>query len=241
MSKIYLKKNNQLKKKRLRLFGLTMFLVGIGSFIYLAFPFLSWKIYFEPAFASEGLTAPVPKFTSLASSSWQELFSYSAQQLSGVDYTNAENWFPNYHTQNNKASVPLYYLSIPKLGITNAEVSTEDMDLAKHLVHYGGTAVPPQLGNAVIFGHSTLPQLFNQTDYKTIFATVHKLKVADVFNVTVSDVTYTYKIRSISITDADDTSVLTQQYDDSYVTIITCTPPGTIWKRLIIKATLQKL
>ena len=49
-----------------------------------------------------------------------------------------------------------------------------------------------------------------------------------------------YSIENISVVDPDNTSVLEQSFDDSYITLITCTPPGTIWKRLIIKARIVK-
>ncbi len=101
--------------------------------------------------------------------------------------------------------------------------------------------MPPDKGTAVIFGHSTLPQLFNPTDYKTIFANAHTLKVGDEITIDANNVQYTYKITSVTITTPDDTSVLAQEYDDSHLVIITCTPPGTIWKRLIVKARLEML
>jgi len=108
-------------------------------------------------------------------------------------------------------------------------------------VNYGGTAIPPEKGNAVIFGHSTLPQLFNQKDYKTIFATLYKLTVGDVIQIKVAGVEYYYKIFSITVVDPSDTSVFEQNFSDSFLSLVTCTPPGTTWKRLIIKAKLEKI
>jgi len=37
-----------------------------------------------------------------------------------------------------------------------------------------------------------------------------------------------------------DLSILAQRYDDSYLTLITCVPPGTYFKRLIVRARLAK-
>ena len=108
------------------------------------------------------------------------------------------------------------------------------------MVNYGGTAVPPDNGNAVIFGHSTLPQLYAEGNYKTIFTFLYKLTVGDEIIVTSTNITYKYRIENISVVDPDNTSVLEQSFDDSYITLITCTPPGTIWKRLVVKARLIK-
>jgi len=134
-----------------------------------------------------------------------------------------------------------FYLTIPKLKIENAEVSTKDYDLEKHLVQYFGTSIPGEKGTAVIFGHSTLPYLFNPKNYKTIFATLHTIEVGDEIYVKVKDISYKYKIFSITITSPDDTNILSQSFDYSYITLVTCTPPGTIWKRLIVRAGLDSI
>lgn len=153
-----------------------------------------------------------------------------------------DDWLPDFYQETNNGSKTTHYkLSIPKVKIETAEVSAIDTDLNAHLVHFPGTALPPNKGNAVIFGHSTLPQLYDPTNYKTIFANVHNLTIGDKFLVKIDDTIFTYKIYSISIVDADDTSYLAQPSDDSYLTVVTCTPPGTIWKRLIIKSKLEKI
>ena len=92
----------------------------------------------------------------------------------------------------------------------------------------------------MIFGHSTLPQLFNPKNYKTIFANAYLLKENDLIYATVENITYKYRVYNISVVDPKDTSIFTQDLNDSYITLVTCTPPGTIWKRLIIKARLEK-
>lgn len=224
-----------------RLLGLLLFIVGIATVVYVFSPLIIWQLTLAPAFASSNITAPIPNRTILTPSVIKSLVASSIQSLSGVDYTNASNWFPGYAMTKSMASVPSYFLTIPALHITNAYVSTTDTNLADHLVNLSGTPIPPDRGNTVIFGHSTLPQLFNPTNYRTIFADAYKLRIGDTFTATVQSVVYTYKIFSITVVSPDDTSVLAQTYDDSYVTLITCTPPGTIWERLVIKARLQKL
>lgn len=241
MSTVY-KKTDTLGRKRIgRLFGLLVSLFGFVLLLYLSYPLLSWKLFNEPAFATQGVTAPIPKTTVIDKDSIKSLLSGAANTITGVDYTNAENWYPTYEKAAPTVKTTTYFLSIPKLKIKNAIVSSADMDLSKHLVQYPGTAMPPDKGSTVIFGHSTLPQLFNPTDYKTIFANAHTLKVGDAIHVNVSNTEYVYIISSVTVTTPEDTSVLAQEYDDSYLVIITCTPPGTIWKRLIVKARLKML
>lgn len=224
-----------------RLAGIVLFCLGIFILAYISFPLISWQVYFVPVFASQQVVSPIPQNRIVSPTTIQSLFSEAANTLTGVDYTNAQNWFPGYKVELGKPAVESYTISIPKLSIRDAVVSTVNYDLDKHLVNYPGTGIPGENGNAVIFGHSTLPQLFNPKDYKKIFATAYSLAVGDEFSVTRSGVTYKYKIFSITVVDPSDTSVFSQNYDTSYVTLVTCTPPGTTWKRLIIKARLQAI
>ncbi len=235
MKKVYTKSNTQFKRRSVKALGLFLFAGGLLAVTYFSFPLISFQLYLRPAFAADDVTAPIPHSTVLNEVSIKSLIQQATHSLSGIDYSNAQNWFPSFQQAKATPAVTAYQLSIPKLSITNAIVSTTDNNLSSHLVHYGGTAVPPNKGNAVVFGHSTLPQLYKANDYKTIFANLHTLQINDTIELTVEGVRYTYKIFEISITDPSDTSFFAQNYDDNYLTIVTCTPPGTTWKRLILK------
>lgn len=241
MTKYYHKKKIN-TRRLIKILGLSTTLIGLFALLYIFFPLVSWQVYFANVFASYDIASPIPKNTIVNSYSIQSLLTTSVQTLSGVDYTNAQNWFPNVNLpKGNQPIIPTYSLVIPSLGIKNAVVSTSDYNLANHLINYPGTSLPPQNGNAVIFGHSTLPQLFNPMDYKTIFATLYRLKIDDQIFILISGVSYEYKIYGITVVEASDTSFFAQQYDNSYLTLVTCTPPGTTWKRLIVKARLVPL
>ena len=243
MVKYYYKKADKIfRKKILRLFSLLVLFIGLVIVFYIFYPLVSWQIYFAPALASSKIQTPIPRSAVVNSSEIGSLISQAGNLLSGVDYTNAQNWFPGFNSSSkNQPKIPYYTISIPKLKINNATVSTRDNNLAIHLVNYQGTAVPPDNGNAVIFGHSTLPQLFNPNDYKTIFVNAYQLKIGDKIYTSVNGVTYVYNIFNISVVEPSDTSIFQQDYDNSYLTLVTCTPPGTIWKRLILKAKLEKI
>lgn len=236
----YVKRQPPKRKAIVRILGATISVSGLFILLYVFSPLMLWQIYFSQS-ASYYINAPVPKKTIVNADTVKSLFSQATLVVQGVDYTNAENWFPAFKTQKTTLKVPTYALSIPKLGIHNAIVSTMDYDLSQHLVHYGSTAIPPDNGNAVIFGHSTLPQLFNPKDYKTIFANAYKLALGDIIEASVSGVSYVYKINEIRVVEPEDTSAFSQNYNTSYLTLITCTPPGTTWKRLVIKARLDKI
>src|SRR5581483_10731205 len=170
-------------------------------------------IYFAPVFASQSLSTPIPKLSVVDQRQIGSLFNSAALNLSR-DYTNAANWYPTSNLGRNKnKAIQSYKLSIPKLNIIDATVSTTDNDLSSHLVNFQGTSVPPEKGNSVIFGHSTLPQLFDPKNYKTIFANAYKLQVGDEVFVNLPNISYKYRIMNITIVEPDDTSVLEQNYN----------------------------
>lgn len=237
MGKIYYKG----KKRNYRIFfkfgSIGVLIFGAVLFAYTFFPLLSWQIYFAPAFASQKIQAPIPNQTVISPTNLGTLLENATRAINR-DYTNAYNWYPGAEVQKSN-NVATYKISFPKIGVIDAEVSNKDTDLTRHMVQFNSDTLPGKDGNSVIFGHSTLPQLYNPKDYKTVLANAYKLEVGDEINTEVNGATHKYKIISITVVEPTDTSVLAQNFTDSFLTIITCTPPGTIWKRLIIKARIQ--
>jgi len=229
---VYVKTKKRDLRKFFRMLGLVLVVTGVLFGLYAFYPLISWQLYIKPVFANNNFASPIPQATILTEETLKSLLRSSVHQGS---------WLPYYDQSQVTSALSSYSITIPKLNIKNANVSTTDTDIGKHLVHFPGTALPPTKGNAVIFGHSTLPQFFDPTNYKTIFANAHTLKVGDKLSISVENTTYAYKIFSITIVDPEDISYLTQTQDDSYLTIVTCTPPGTIWKRLVIKASIEKI
>jgi len=239
---VYTKRKKKNIRKPFRFAGLGMFTLGLIISMYIVFPLISWRLYVAPALAAQTYASPIPKATIITRDYVQSLIKSTENALSGIDYNNVQNWIPaTYKEAQVATAVASYSLSIPKLGIENAVVSTTDTDLGQHLVHFPGTAIPPSVGNAVIFGHSTIPQWFDPHNYHAIFATALNLQVGDTILIGINNTLYTYKIISMTIVEPTDTSYLTQDTDGSYVTIVTCTPPGTTWERLIIKAKLETM
>lgn len=244
MNKIIYKKEgpNGFGKKRfgVKLLGFSLFIFGSSLVFYIFTPLILWQVFLAPALAAQQIAAPIPSSNFITPGTIRTLLASEVSSL-GTDYLDAKNWFSGAPSVTTQAKIPYYKISIPKLNITDAQVSAVDTDLAHHLVQFPGTAAPTDKGNDVIIGHSTLPSLYNPKDYKTIFAYAHTLSLGDKILVLIGNVTYTYKIFSITIVDPTDTSIFAQPIDDSYLTIVTCTPPGTIWKRLVLSARLQSL
>lgn len=234
------------KKKFKKIGGILLILTGLLTLGFFFYPVISYQIFLSGSLEQAKIETPLPKHMVLKGDSGG-IGSLIAQGINSLtrDYHDARNWYPEMKLTNEKSfgktKVSEYRLSIPKLKIDEAEVSTVDYDLDRHLVQYLGTSIPGEKGTAVIFGHSTIPAWFNAKDYKTIFATLHKIKVGDEISTKVNNITYKYKIFSIVITTPEDVNILSQSYDNSYLTIVTCTPPGTIWKRLVVRAALMEV
>lgn len=238
MAKYYYKADNRKISRILKIIGAGCVLSGLSVFVYFFFPIIAYQFFLSGEHIS--IESPVPKYLVASNSNIRSMIAQGIAQIQ-FDYTDARNWYPQVHAEEKKAPIKVdtYYLSIPKLGIEDATVSTVDYDLSKNLVHYYGPGNPLDHGTSVIFGHSTIPQWFDPKNYKAIFATLHTIQVGDQIIITVNGQDYTYEIFSTTITTPDDVNIFSQSYDNSYITLVTCTPPGTTWKRLIVRAVLK--
>jgi sortase A len=190
---------------------------------------------------------PIASYESYAKQKYPTLISpltdrLPSPRLADADYTKASNWFvggaekTEFLTTDSKVSH--YTLSIPKLGIENAVVAFGGEDLSKNLIQYPGTAVPGKSGNTVIFGHSILPIFYNPKDYLAIFSTINTLKKGDIVRINYDGISYTYRVETMFEVLPTDLQVLEQNFNDSYLSLITCSPPGhpDKPKRLVVRA-----
>ncbi|TSC87648.1 MAG: sortase A [Microgenomates group bacterium Gr01-1014_16] len=155
-----------------------------------------------------------------------------------ADYTQASNWFyPASLPQPQVTSVKYFTLSLPSLDI-NVLTEVNGSDLKKNAIHYPGTALPGSLGNSVVFGHSSLPFLYKPTNPLTIFNPLVKAKLGEEIVVNYADITYRYQIKKIREVSPKQLEVLDQDYSKKQLTLITCVPLGTYWRRLVLTAEL---
>jgi len=111
-------------------------------------------------------------------------------------------------------------------------------DLAKSLVQYPGTSLPGKRGNTVIFGHSILPIFNNPKDYMAIFSKLPTLVKGDEIEVNYDSINFKYRVEALFEVRPTDIQVLEQDDSDSFLSLITCVPPGDPRKpkRLIVRA-----
>lgn len=190
---------------------------------------------------------PIVSYQSTAKQKYPELISplvedKRATNLDDADYTRASNWFVGGAQRGDfldtDSKVMHYTISIPKLDIKDMTVAIGGDDLSKNLIQYPGTAVPGKLGNTVVFGHSILPIFYNPEDYLSVFSTLPTLEKGDIVKINYDGIVFTYEVEEMFEVRPTDLQVLEQNKNDSYLSLITCTPPGHPEKpkRLVVRA-----
>jgi len=241
---VYIKENTSKKRKAVNIVSYITLGMGLLLLFWSFYPVISFELY-SRFILKNGVESPLPSGNSSSANrdSQSVLGSRDAFSSNLKDFTQAHLWFPAKQTEEQKvlSGVQEYTLTVPKLNITKARVVVGGDDLTKSLIHYIPRSMPGEFGNVSIFGHSTLPQLYDEKDYKTIFTYLPSLQKGDTILINVGDLEYEYEVYDMFVVNPDKISVLDQQYDASYLTLVTCVPPGTFWKRLVIKAKLLKL
>jgi len=231
VSYIYLKKETKTQSRKKKKYLSLIFLIcGLSLLGFVTIPIIKFQIQYS--------TNLKQIINPLSLKSYNQNYSVLGDN---TDYTQLSNWFTedskkSNNNLSNNDNGGKYFLSIPKLNIKDATVIIGSSDLKNSLIQYPQTALPGQLGNTVIFGHSVLPQFFNPKSYISIFATLHTLKIGDEVIINYDGSEYKYIVSEMFEVKADDFSVLQQRYDDKTISIITCSPPGTYLRRLVVRA-----
>lgn len=135
-----------------------------------------------------------------------------------------------------------FHLEIPKLNLNApiiADVPGDNKEayfkaLENGVAHFAGTKKPGEGGNIFIFGHSSFYS-WAAGDYKEIFKDLEQVSVGDEISVWYNQKEYKYKVTETKVVDPMDTSVLEPTTEEQLV-LMTCVPPGTKEKRLIVIA-----
>ena len=237
----YVKKKQSLTKLTIRFVSYIIMTIGFGLLVWAVYPIVTYelrtRLFSQISILQPSLTADESVYPARAILGETNSLSQNVRE-----FLQLQDWFPNrpqLPSSKNKFAVSEYWLSIPKLSIRNAKIVVGGDDLAKSLVHYLPTTAPGEYGSVNIFGHSTLPQLYNVKDYKTIFTHVPDLSKGDSIFVTYDNQEYEFEIFDMFVVKPDQISVLEPRFDASYLTLITCVPPGTYWNRLIVRSKLK--
>lgn len=267
MTKIYLKAPPQNPQKEIRqqqttagwlrfkaLLPTIMITVGASLFISVGYPIVAYELRVGRNEQRERILSPVSESVlaegkGLLNPSVGErpiepqVLAQSPAENQAADYSQINNWFNFSRPQPvlSPSTITHYTLSIPKLRIKDAVVTIGGDDLSKSLIHYGGTANPGEPGSPVIFGHSILPQFYSPNSYRAIFSLLPSLKSGDEIVVNFDGITYKYVVYDYYEVLPDEIDILEQRYNRKDLTLVTCVPPGTYWRRGIVKARLVEI
>lgn len=211
-----------------RLASMAFFLMGLFLIGQALWPIASWYLFVSPEFAEKIVSPLASTFPPLVRAAEAESYEPGA-------------WFKNQKAQAAQPSgfLKSYVISIPKLEIEDARVSPGG-DLKKSLVAWPTSGLPGAYGNNIVFGHSELPQFANPKNYSGIFTHIMELEKGDEIFVDYDGIRYRFEVQTKKVVEPTDISVLEQRFDASYITLITCVPPGTLWKRGIVQARLAQ-
>ena len=123
------------------------------------------------------------------------------------------------------------YITIDTIGIELPIYhGTDNGVLSTAVGHIEGTSIPVggKGTHSVLSAHRGLPTA-------TLFTHLDHLEVGDIFEITILDRTMTYQVDQIKTVDPSDTSDLLINEEESYCTLVTCTPYGINTHRLLVR------
>lgn len=131
------------------------------------------------------------------------------------------------------------HLYIPKIGVDvpiSWNISDEQTLTALEggVAHYKGTALPGQIGNVFIYGHSSY-YWWNDGSYKEIFALLDKLQNNDKIYISYHSTIFVYVVTGEKVVSPKNLEVLNPT-DTSTLSLMTCVPVGTTLSRLVVTA-----
>lgn len=131
-------------------------------------------------------------------------------------------------------------IQVPLQFAKEANEKSYQEALLTGVAHHPDTALPGKFGNVFIFGHSS-DYKWSKGKYKTIFATLPKIKIGAEIIVTDSQgIGYKYKVIQSLEVEATDISWLSQNnYQQKLLTLQTSYPVGTAKRRWIVRAEMN--
>ncbi|HBG81554.1 TPA: hypothetical protein DDW69_01800 [candidate division CPR2 bacterium] len=136
-------------------------------------------------------------------------------------------------TAESRLIVPKITVDVPIVFVSSRAEKDIQEGLRSGVVHYAGTAMPGEIGNTFITGHSS-NYWWEKGSYNYVFSLLDKLAVGDTATVYYNGLVYEYIVGDKVVVNPTDVSVL-QPTSTPTLSLMTCTPPGTDWRRLVIR------
>lgn len=107
--------------------------------------------------------------------------------------------------------------------------------LTQGVAHALGTGTPGGNRNIFLFSHSSV-NFYEASRYNSVFYLLHRLEPGDPIEIYYRGEKYVYLVSDKKIVEAEAVSYLTNPLPSETLTLMTCWPPGTTLKRLVIQA-----
>ncbi len=132
-------------------------------------------------------------------------------------------------------AIPAIKLAVNIENPDTTNISTLDGLLLKGAVRYPTSAMLGEVGNVVIFGHSSYLPIVGDQAYKT-FDGIQKLVAGDAITVYSSDEAYTYQVRSVTKENIANNSGIDLTVPGQVLTLVTCNSFATKSDRFVVTA-----
>jgi sortase A len=196
--------------------------------------FIFFGIIFSAVFICFNLPALKDRFFY----SENENFIFQEEQKNSAD-SNEENKKAEKIPKDNQLIIKKINISVPIISISSRQDKILQEGLNKGAVVFPQTALPGENGNCVIVGHSSNFS-WRKGDYDTVFVLLDKLKIGDEVEIFWKNEKIKYAIfENPQIVKANQTEILASA-EEPILTLMTCWPIGTNYKRLIVKGKLVK-
>lgn len=231
---------NLRQKNKLPFYGISGLLAFLLFFSFLNFEALqnrlvNWEKRRAKISFDEPSKIKIPMKFESPGASFQASASVS-QAFSAPQSTQSQNRTAVFQSEN--------YILIPKINVKAPLIfafGTGQKELNQALnqgvVVYPGSAQPGATGELFITGHSST-YIWNKTSYGQIFSLLDKLEAGDIVSVFYQGQQYDYRLTSKEILSPANTKILETR--SSSLALMTCWPPGTTLKRLVVRGELIK-
>lgn len=130
---------------------------------------------------------------------------------------------------------------IPKITANSKVVADVDPNdsaayqkaLTQGVAHAKGSAYPNENGNVFIFAHSGV-DFFEAARYNAVFYLLNKMKKGDDIHIFYQGQKFHYTVNDKKVVYAEEIQYLESIDVKKTVTLMTCWPAGTTWKRLVV-------
>ncbi|MBI4032822.1 sortase [Candidatus Berkelbacteria bacterium] len=164
----------------------------------------------------------------------------SPEPLPAPDGTVSEGPATEIGLSENTLLVPKINVQAPVIWDSSSDEKVMLANLQSGVAHYGFTGLPnEQSGNVFITGHSSY-YWWDKGKYKTVFALLDKVSTGDQALIQYQGKVFVYEFRDKVVVDPSQVEV-TDPTTEPILSLMTCTPPGTALRRLVVRLKLARV